>query len=133
MWLVRWSRINAAIRSAMPLSLVSPLSVPMKTSSSVLEPGLVGIWRPSILLPSGIETRLSDHEMDAIFAHELCHMRRRDNLTAAIHMLVEASFRFYPPVWWLGARLIAEREQACNESVLKRRSRMARLLIYLLA
>jgi len=52
--------------------------------------------------------RLSDREMDAIFAHELCHLRRRDNLTAAIHMLVEASFWFCPLVWWLGARLIAE-------------------------
>jgi hypothetical protein len=31
---------------------------------------------------------------------------------------VEASFWFYPLVWWLGARLIAEREHACDESVL---------------
>jgi hypothetical protein len=56
--------------------------------------------------------------MDAVLAHELCHMRRRDNLTAAIHMLVEAVFWFYPVVWRLGARLIAERERACDESVL---------------
>jgi beta-lactamase regulating signal transducer with metallopeptidase domain len=118
MWLVRWSRINAAIRSAKPLSPTSPIPVPVKTSSSVMEPGLVGLWRPSILLPAGIETRLSKREMDTIFAHELCHMRRFDNLTAAIHMLVEASFWFYPLVWWLGARLIAEREHACDESVL---------------
>jgi len=33
-------------------------------------------------------------------------------------MLVEAVFWFYPVVWWLGARLIAERERACDESVL---------------
>src|SRR4029077_8104902 len=51
-------------------------------------------------------------------AHELCHVRHRDNLTAAIHMLVEALFWFYPPVWWLGARLIDERERACDEEVL---------------
>jgi preprotein translocase subunit SecD len=33
-------------------------------------------------------------------------------------MLVEALFWFWPPVWWLGTRLIAERERACDEAVL---------------
>lgn len=35
-----------------------------------------------------------------------------------LHMLVEALFWFWPPVWWLGTRLIAERERACDEAVL---------------
>lgn len=33
-------------------------------------------------------------------------------------MRVQALFWFYPPVWWLGARLVAEREQAGGEAVL---------------
>ncbi len=57
-------------------------------------------------------------ERDSILAHEISHLRRRDNVTAAIHMVVEALFWFYPPVWLIGARLIAERERACDESVL---------------
>jgi beta-lactamase regulating signal transducer with metallopeptidase domain len=32
-------------------------------------------------------------------------------------MLVEAVFWFYPLVWWLGARLVDERERACDEEV----------------
>jgi len=56
--------------------------------------------------------------MRGILAHEVCHYRRRDNFTAAIHILAEALFWFYPPIWWLGARLINEREFACDESVL---------------
>jgi len=44
-------------------------------------------------------------------------VRRRDNLCALFHMLVEAVFWFYPPVWWLGSRLLAERERACDEEV----------------
>ena len=35
-------------------------------------------------------------------------------------MLVEALFWFYPMVWLIGARLIVERERACDESVLAR-------------
>jgi uncharacterized protein (TIGR03435 family) len=34
-------------------------------------------------------------------------------------MIVEAVFWFHPLVWWLGARLVAERERACDEGVLQ--------------
>jgi beta-lactamase regulating signal transducer with metallopeptidase domain len=115
-WLLRWSRLQRVVRQAVDGPRFAP--VPVKMAPSLLEPGLVGIFRPVILLPEGIEARLSRQEMDAVLAHELCHLRRRDNLTAATHMLVEALFWFHPLVWWLGARLNAEREQACDESVL---------------
>jgi beta-lactamase regulating signal transducer with metallopeptidase domain len=118
LWFVRWLRINAVVRSSMPLLLSARLPIPARSSTSAIEPGLVGIWQPILLLPEGIAAGLSGPEMDAVIAHELCHVRRRDNLTAAIHMLVEAVFWFYPVVWWLGARLITERERACDESVL---------------
>jgi beta-lactamase regulating signal transducer with metallopeptidase domain len=118
LWFTRWSRLSAALRYARPLPMSARLPVPVKSTASVLEPGLVGIWRPILLLPEGIHESLTEQEMNAVLAHELCHLRRRDNLTAAMHMVVEAVFWFYPVVWWLGARLIAERERACDESVL---------------
>ena len=115
-WLLRWSRLRALVRDAADLDMPSPIAV--KSSASRIEPGLVGIIRPVILLPQGIGSQLSPEEMHTILAHELTHWRRRDNLMAAIHMLVEALFWFFPLVWWLGARLNAERERACDESVL---------------
>jgi beta-lactamase regulating signal transducer with metallopeptidase domain len=115
-WLVRWSKLRELLREAVDLKFAAPIAV--KSSSSRIEPGLVGIFQPTILLPEGIEEQLSPAEMDTIVAHELCHWRRRDNLLAAIHMLVEVLFWFFPLVWWLGARLNAERERACDESVL---------------
>jgi beta-lactamase regulating signal transducer with metallopeptidase domain len=115
-WIVRWLRVRALLREAVELQVEAPVVV--KFSSSRLEPGLVGILHPVILLPQGIEQQLSPVELQAVLAHELCHWRRRDNLLAAIHMLVEALFWFFPLVWWLGARLNAERERACDESVL---------------
>ena len=77
---------------------------------------------PVLLWPEGLSERLDDAHLEAVIAHELCHVRRRDNLAAAIHMLVEAVFWFHPLVWWLGARLIDERERACDEEVLQRGS-----------
>jgi beta-lactamase regulating signal transducer with metallopeptidase domain len=115
-WLLRWSRLQRVLRTAEDCALAAP--VPVKMARSLLEPGLVGIWKPVILLPQGITERLSQAEMDAVLAHEICHLRRRDNLLAATHMLVEAIFWFHPLIWWLGARLNAERELACDESVL---------------
>ncbi len=58
-------------------------------------------------------------QFEAVTAHEQCHIRRRDNLTSACHMIVEAIFWFHPIVWWIGAKLVEEREQACDEAVLK--------------
>jgi uncharacterized protein (TIGR03435 family) len=87
-------------------------------SPALLEPGVFGIGRP-VLLPEGITERLTAEQLDAIVAHELCHVRRRDNLVAAIHMMVEALFWFHPLVWWIGARMVEERERACDEEVLR--------------
>jgi bla regulator protein blaR1 len=69
--------------------------------------------------PEGISERLEDAHLEAILAHELWHVGRHDNLAAAIHMLVEAIFWFCPVVWWLGARLVEERERACDEEELE--------------
>jgi beta-lactamase regulating signal transducer with metallopeptidase domain len=114
--LVRWLRLRGVLQDARDIALVAPVQV--KSSASLLEPGLIGVLYPTVLLPDGLMARLSVAEMNAILAHEFTHFRNRDNLTAAIHMVVEALFWFWPPVWLIGACLIAEREQACDESVL---------------
>lgn len=59
-------------------------------------------------------------QLETVIEHELCHLRHRDNLTAAIHMFVEAVFWFYPLVWWIGRRMVEERELACDEEVVRR-------------
>ncbi len=93
--------------------------LPSGRRQSSLEPGILGILRPVLLWPAGISEHLQDAHLEAILAHELQHVRRRDNLAAAMHMVVEAIFWFHPLVWWLGARLVEEREQACDEAVLQ--------------
>jgi uncharacterized protein (TIGR03435 family) len=112
-----WRRIRAVVRQSAPVALQSP--IPVRSSPGLLEPGIVGIRRPVLLVPEGIEQRLTRSQLDAVFAHELRHVQRRDNLTATIHMVVEAVFWFYPLVWWIGARMVDERERACDEYVLR--------------
>jgi bla regulator protein blaR1 len=112
-----WRRVRAAVTSSTPSAIEAPM--PVRSSPGLLEPGIVGLWRPVLLLPAGIETHLTPRQLDAVLAHEACHVRRRDNVTAALHMFVEAVFWFHPLVWWVGARLVEERERACDEHVLR--------------
>ncbi len=112
-----WLRVRAAVRSSILMDIPAPVEV--RSSPGLLEPGVVGIFRPFLLLPEGIAQRLTPPQLEAVLAHELCHVRRRDNLFASIHMMVEAMFWFHPLVWWIGARLVEERERACDEEVLR--------------
>jgi bla regulator protein blaR1 len=120
-WLARWKRVHAMRTWAIPVSIPGciDLPVPVRSVTGLIEPGIFGIFRPVLLLPDGIEDRLDREQLDAILAHELCHVRRRDNLTATIHMAVQATFWFHPLIWWLGSRLVDERERACDEAVLR--------------
>ncbi len=115
-WGRSWWRIHAAVRTASPVMVVD--GMPVLSTRMHLEPGVFGIVRPVLLLPDGIRERLTAPQLDAILAHELCHLRRRDNLTAALQMVVEAMFWFFPAVWWIRTKLIEERERACDEAVL---------------
>ena len=133
LWYVRWRRISAVAREAVPLregreaetlrrvermqGLQKPIEI--RLSSTSLEPGIFGIIRPVLVWPEGISERLDNAHLEAILAHELCHVRRRDNLAAAFHMVVEAIFWFHPLIWWLEVRLMEERERACDEEVLE--------------
>jgi len=125
----QWREVRAAVRASTPWETTTPrlrqghggqavpAGIEIRTAPTVLEPGVVGLWRPVILLPTGIDSYLTADQFAAVVAHEVCHVRRRDNLTAVIHMAVEALFWFHPMVWWIGARLVATREQACDEHV----------------
>jgi bla regulator protein BlaR1 len=116
-WWLRWRRVQQATRAASPINL--PIGIEVISSPEFFEPGIFGIFKPVLLLPEGIISHLTPPQMEAILTHELCHVRRRDNLATAIHMAVEALFWFHPLVWWLGARLMDERERACDEEVLR--------------
>ena len=132
-WYVQWQKMSAATQEALPLLEGREVEVlrrmeraagirkrtEIRLSHASIEPGIFGIVRPVLMWPEGISRRLEDAQLDAILAHEVRHVRRHDNLAAAIHMVVEAIFWFHPLVWWLGARLVEERERACDEDVLE--------------
>jgi bla regulator protein blaR1 len=132
-YLAKGRRIRALVTQALPIkcgrafealqrleqTIGRRLPIKLASASSSMEPGVFGIFMPTLLLPEGMPERLSDSELESILAHELAHIRRRDNLFSAVHMFIEALFWFHPMVWWIGAKLVQERERACDEEVLR--------------
>jgi bla regulator protein BlaR1 len=132
-WMKKGREVSRVIRESKPLShgpafaaLLRlkqsgriPDHIRLASSKTSIEPGVFGIFRPVLLLPDGMTQRLESSELEAILEHELSHIRCRDNLVAAFHMFVEALFWFHPMVWWIGSRLVHEREKACDEAVLQ--------------
>ncbi len=127
-WLVRWRQVSAAMgrtvsvdagREAAVLRRLGG-GVELRMSQDAMEPGVFGIVRPKLIWPERLSERLDDEHIEAIVAHELEHVRRRDNLTAALHMLVQAAFWFHPMVWWMERHMVEERERACDEAVVEK-------------
>jgi hypothetical protein len=114
-WLLQWCSIRA--RLAFTPEICLDLPAPVRLTSNDLPTGVFGIVRPVVILPSEVMHSLTPAQLRAVLAHEVCHLRRHDNLTAALHRCVEVIFWFYPPVWWIGTNLLREREAACDEQV----------------
>ena len=116
-WLRHWRLLRGVLKASSPSDV--KFIIPVRCSAAQTEPAVVGVLAPVLLVPQDLPQRLAPAELAAVLAHEHSHVQWHDNLTASAHMLVETLMWFHPLVWWLGRRLIAERERACDERVLE--------------
>ncbi len=130
-WFVRWRRMYATLRQATVAESGREVEilrrvgraagmreqVTLLLSEGLMEPGILGVRTLRLIWPARLSERLEDEHIETIMAHELVHVRRRDNLTVMLHMVVEAVFWFHPLVWWMERRMVEEREHACDEAV----------------
>ncbi len=76
-------------------------------------PVTFGCWRHRILLPS--EARYwTSSRLQAVLAHELAHVRRRDVASQLVTHFITALWWFQPMAWVLQKRLRNESELACD-------------------
>ena len=90
----------------------------LKWSREVAAPVVIGFVKPAILLPMALASRLSSAQVEAVLAHELAHLRRRDPWALAVQRVVETVLFFHPAIWWMSHRMEAAREEACDDLVL---------------
>jgi beta-lactamase regulating signal transducer with metallopeptidase domain len=90
-------------------------TVALVESTLVRTPLVVGHLKPFIMFPIGLINRLDPFEAEAIIAHEIAHIVRRDYLFNILQSLVETIFYYHPAVWWLSSAMRREREIAADE------------------
>jgi bla regulator protein BlaR1 len=93
-------------------------SIPQAAESELISvPLTMGVLRATILLPAGWR-EWDAAKLDAVVAHEVSHVARRDALTQRISLLHRAIFWFNPLAWWLDRHLADLAEQASDEAAL---------------
>ncbi|HEY4841323.1 MAG TPA: M56 family metallopeptidase [Terriglobales bacterium] len=86
-------------------------------SEFISVPVTMGVLRPVILLPANWRD-WDDAKLDAVIAHEVSHVARRDTLTQRLALLHCAIFWFSPLAWWLNRQLADLMERASDEAAL---------------
>src|SRR5262249_13851986 len=84
-------------------------------SSLVDVPTVIGWLKPVVLVPASALAGLAPHQLEAVLAHELAHIRRHDYLVNLMQTLVETLLFYHPAVWWLSRRIRLERENCCDD------------------
>jgi beta-lactamase regulating signal transducer with metallopeptidase domain len=133
LWLRKISLLSSVIRSGKVVTSGRELEILQRVrtwlglrrqvalviSTQIAEPGVWSVFKPTVLLPEGISDRLNDHELETIMMHELVHVERWDNLIGIVQRVVCCLLWFHPLVWLLDRQLLAEREQSCDDTVIR--------------
>jgi beta-lactamase regulating signal transducer with metallopeptidase domain len=90
-------------------------AVRLAESALVQVPMAIGFAKPVILLPVGAVTGLTQAQVEAVLAHELAHILRRDYLVNLLQSVVDVLFFYHPAVWWMSGIVRAERENCCDD------------------
>ncbi len=90
-------------------------AVALLESTAISVPMVVGWLRPVVLIPASVLTGLPPHQLAAVLAHELAHVRRHDYLVNLLQAAVETLLFYHPAVWWVSAQVRRERESCCDD------------------
>lgn len=82
-------------------------------------PLVAGLVKPMILLPVALASSLTPDQLEALLAHELAHLRRFDLLVNLLQRVAESFLFFHPAVWYVSRRISSERENCCDDFVLR--------------
>ncbi len=92
-------------------------SIPVRLSSKVNIPLVLGFLKPVILLPAAMLFSMSTEHIETILLHELYHIRRKDHYINTLQNLMEILFFYHPAAWWISAHVRTLREQCVDEWV----------------
>ena len=89
--LLAWEYLWLGIREPVEVYFLSG-------SAGVFSPCAVGLRSSALILPTELWARLRPAEREAVVAHELMHVRKRDNLRNLLLLVIHGVFWFAPPI-----------------------------------
>lgn len=96
------------------LSRKLKIKTPGLVFADITSPATIGVRNPVIILPQGLVWELAYEELEAVLAHELAHIKRKDNIWLWLN-IVARDLMFFNPFAWLTFKLLAdERERAAD-------------------
>lgn len=101
------TRVAARLGAAEPRLLLCPYDRPLALTC--------GLWRPTVLLSTWMIERLDRHELEAVLAHEIGHVVRRDYPLVWLATLLRDAFWYLPTTWAAYHQLQHEKELACDD------------------
>ena len=110
-----WSGLLAETAASLNLRR----AVRLRCSPTVKLPMTWGARRPVILLPEAAK-EWTELRRRVVLRHELAHVQRWDWLTCMAAYVVCAVFWYNPLAWYAARQMRLEREQACDDLVLRR-------------
>jgi len=93
-------------------------SVRLLVSTGRVGPAVIGVLRPTVLLPAVLVEGKSNEALKPLLAHELIHVRRGDLWYGMLQVIAQALWWCHPLVWWAGRRTSREAERCCDEEVI---------------
>jgi beta-lactamase regulating signal transducer with metallopeptidase domain len=109
------------LRGAVPISgeeISGPKMNNLYRSAVVTSPVLVGLLRPRIILPEGLDPTSTQGQM--VIAHEQTHQRRGDNLWRLAAIAITCLHWFNPLAWVMLKAFLTDMERSCDEAVIRR-------------
>lgn len=95
-------------------------------------PIAAGFWKKWIILPADLYQRLPDEQVEAVLAHELAHLVRRDSWWTLLTQVIGLLFFFQPLHLWVKRQLRIEAEYLADQraaQILPNRSDLALCLL----
>lgn len=88
-------------------------------SAVVRAPLVIGYIRPVVLIPAGMIARLAPEDLEVILLHELAHICRADYLVNIFLRIISILLFFNPAALWVSYLIRAERENCCDDMVIR--------------
>lgn len=88
----------------------------------IADPFIMGIIRPRIYLPSGLDEETKKY----VLKHETAHLGRKDYLWKPLGFLILSLYWFQPLCWAAYILMCGDIEYACDEKVIKKETEGAR-------